>query len=251
MGSSELAGYCSFTKAIEHLGDRWLLLIVRELGVFGPAGFNELATSLPGRVSRSVLADRLRRLETFGLVSRGHERGVHAPYRLTTVGLGLMPTILSLRVWADTWLPDDPDMVERDPAIVLGWLAQRVVRDRAPDRSVVAEFRLRHQPDRRYWLVIQHDVEPYGCLTDPFLEPGRYVYLESAMSTLLALAKGRVEWYGRLRGRVAHRRWRSGPGEPGDRVVPRHVCARSQPRCSPDRRPFRGHREPQASENGG
>ncbi len=194
MGSSELAGYCSFTKAIEHLGDRWLLLIVRELGVFGPAGFNDLATSLPGRVSRSVLADRLRRLETFGLVSRGDERGVHSPYRLTSVGLGLMPTILSLRVWADTWLPDDPDMVERDPAIVLGWLAQRVVRDRAPDRSVVAEFRLRHQPDRRYWLVIQHDVEPYGCLTDPFLEPGRYVYLESAMSTLLALAKGRVEW---------------------------------------------------------
>ncbi len=55
MGSREFPGYCSFTKAIEHLGDRWSLLVVRQLGVFGPLGFNELARSLPGRISRSVL----------------------------------------------------------------------------------------------------------------------------------------------------------------------------------------------------
>ena len=138
--SSELAGYCSFTKAIEQLGDRWILLIVRELGVFGPLGFNELAAGLPGRISRSVLAERLRRLEVLGLVSRGDGNGVHAPYRLTAVGRALMPTILSLRGWADTWLPDDPDMIERDPAIVLAWLSQRMAREqlrRAPCRPRV------------------------------------------------------------------------------------------------------------------
>ena len=194
VGSNELAGYCSFTKAIEHLGDRWTLLIVRELGVFGPLGFNELAASLPGRISRSVLAERLRRLEVLGLVSRTGGRAAHAPYHLTAVGAGLMPTILSLRGWADTWLPDDPDMVERDPDIVLGWLAQRVDREHVPDRSVVAEFRLHHRPDRRYWLVIQRGIEPYGCLTDPFLDTSRYVYLETAMSTLLTLARGRRTW---------------------------------------------------------
>ena len=70
MSTRELPGYCSFTKAIEHLGDRWSLLIVRQLGVFGPLGFNELARSLPGRISRSVLIERLRRLETLGLVER-------------------------------------------------------------------------------------------------------------------------------------------------------------------------------------
>ena len=122
MGSREFPGYCSFTKAIEHLGDRWSLLIVRQLGVFGPLGFNELTRSLPGRISRSVLTERLRRLETLGLVSRDGSTG----YRLTTVGAGLMPVLLSLRGWAETWLPDDPAMVERDPDVVLGWLAQRV-----------------------------------------------------------------------------------------------------------------------------
>ena len=60
MGSREETGYCSYTKAIEHLGDRWSLLVLRELGMFGRQGFNDLAAGLPGRISRSVLADRLR-----------------------------------------------------------------------------------------------------------------------------------------------------------------------------------------------
>ncbi len=63
MGSSEKTEYCAFTKAVEHLGDRWSLLIVRELALFGPQGFNTLATGLPGHVSRSVLTDKLRKLE--------------------------------------------------------------------------------------------------------------------------------------------------------------------------------------------
>ena len=142
VGSSEFTGYCSYTKAIEHLGDRWSLLIVRELGMFGPQGFNDLALGLPGRISRSVLADRLRRLETLGLVSRRDGQDPHQAYHLTSVGQGLMRTLGSLRAWADTWLPDDPDMLERDPDVVLGWLAQRADPDRSPERPVVLELRL-------------------------------------------------------------------------------------------------------------
>jgi DNA-binding HxlR family transcriptional regulator len=194
VGSSEFVGYCSFTKAIEHLGDRWSLLIVRQLGMFGPRGFNDLVTGLPGRVSRSVLADRLRRLETLGLVSRCNDPDPHPAYRLTEVGQGLMATLGSLRAWADTWLPDDPDMLERDPDIVLGWLAQRVDAGRVPTRPVVLELRLHHRYDRRYWLVLQRGLEPYGCLTDPLLDVNRYLYLQSSMPSLLALARGRCDW---------------------------------------------------------
>jgi DNA-binding HxlR family transcriptional regulator len=194
VGSSEFIGYCSYTKAIEHLGDRWSLLIVRELGTFGPQGFNDLVAGLPGRISRSVLADRLRRLETLGLVSRGDGQDPHPAYRLTELGQGLMATLGSLRTWADTWLPDDPDMLERDPDVVLGWLAQRADPDRVPARPVVLELRLRHRPGRRYWLVLEHGIEPYGCLTDPLLDETRYVYIEASMPALLALARGRRDW---------------------------------------------------------
>ena len=198
MGSSEFAGYCSFTKAIEHLGDRWSLLIVRELGMFGPQGFNDLVSGLPGRISRSVLADRLRRLETLGLVSRSHGPHPHQTYRLTAVGEGLMATLGSLRAWADTWLPEDPDMLERDPDVVLGWLAQRADPDHAPRRPAVLEIQLHHRDDRRYWLVLQRGVEPYGCLTDPLLDENRYVYLECSMPALLAVARGRCAWSDQL-----------------------------------------------------
>ena len=199
MGSSELAGFCSFTKAIEHLGDRWSLLILRELGFSGPQRFNDLALGLPGRISRSVLADRLRRLETLGLVSRPEVHNPHPAYRLTSVGEDLMPTLGSLRAWADTWLPEDPDMVEREPAVLLSWLGRRVASDSAPERPVVLELSLRHRHDHRYWLVLQRGAEAYGCLTDPLLDTSRYVYLSCSTPALLAIAKGRNSWSGCLR----------------------------------------------------
>jgi DNA-binding HxlR family transcriptional regulator len=193
VGSSEFVGYCSYTKAIEHLGDRWSLLVLRELGMFGAQGFNDLTIGLPGRISRSVLADRLRRLEVLGLISRGDAAGGRT-YRLTTVGRGLMPTLESLHAWSNTWLPDDPAMLERDPDIALGWLAQRLNRNLLPARPAVLEIRLDHDAGRRYWLVVQRDIEPYGCLTDPLLDSGRYLYVESSIPAFLSLARGRFDW---------------------------------------------------------
>lgn len=190
MGSTELTGYCSFTKAIEHLGDRWTLFILRELAMRGPRGFNDLAGGLPGRISRSVLAERLRKLEHLGLVN--HAPG--APYRLTAAGTDLVPTIVSLRDWSETWLPDDPDMVERDPDVVLAWLARRAVQTRLPDPPVVLEVATLDRSARRWWLVLQRDTEPYGCLRDPLLDQTRYVYVEAAITALLALARGRRAW---------------------------------------------------------
>ena len=187
---------------------------MRELGTFGPQGFNDLALGLPGRISRSVLADRLRRLETLGLVSHRDGQDPHPAYHLTSVGQGLMRTLGSLRAWADTWLPDDPDMLERDPDILLGWLARRADPDRAPGRPVVLELRLYHRDDRRYWLVLQAGAAAYGCLTDPLLDASRYVYLEASPSALLAIAKGRTELVGRLQGWIRPGRWRPRPAAP-------------------------------------
>jgi DNA-binding HxlR family transcriptional regulator len=189
MGPSE-STYCSFTKAIEHLGDRWTLLILSGLSMSGAQGFNDLVTGLPGRISRSVLADRLRKLEGLGLV--GHMDG--APYRLTAAGADLIPTIMSLRDWAGTWLPEDPDMVERDPDVVLAWLGRRAAPGRLPHRPVVMEFTTHHRRELRWWLVLQHGTEPYGCLRDPLLDATRYVYVRAAITTLLGLARGRCDW---------------------------------------------------------
>jgi hypothetical protein len=58
-----------------------------------------------------------------------------------------------------------------------------------PGRPVVIETRLHHRHDRRFWIVLQRDVEPYGCLTDPLLDTARYVYVDVSLPALLALAR--------------------------------------------------------------
>ena len=62
------AQYCPVAKATEILGDRWTVLIVREM-LGGASGFNELQRGLPG-ISRSVLADRMRTLERAEVIER-------------------------------------------------------------------------------------------------------------------------------------------------------------------------------------
>ncbi len=186
--------YCSFTKMVEHLGDRWSLLIMRELMLGGPMGFNALAGAIPGHVSRSVLADRLHRLRDLGLISRNTNGGGHPSYQLAGPGRALTPAFLELRAWADAWLPDDPAMIERDPQIILAWLGERVQVDGLPDRQVVVALTMRHEQDLRTWIVLEAGVQPHGCMEDPLLDESRYVYVEAGITVLMTLARGRLAW---------------------------------------------------------
>ena len=195
MGSSAQTEYCAFTKAVEHLGDRWSLLIVRELALFGRQGFNTLATGLPGRVSRSVLAAKLHKLEEIGLVARDpSESGRAAPYCLTPAGEELVPTLQSLWAWAEHWIPEDPEMAKRDPTVILWWLRHRVDRSAAPPRQVAIEIQMRDAHPDRTWLLLARDADANVCLEDPMLGDDRYVYVEAGASDLLPIARGLRTW---------------------------------------------------------
>ncbi len=195
MGSSEKTEYCAFTKAVEHLGDRWSLLIVRELALFGPQGFNTLATGLPGHVSRSVLTDKLRKLEELGIVARdpsGASRS--APYCLTPAGEQLMPTLKSLWAWAEHWVPEDPASAQRDPTLILWWLRHRTEARALPDRQVAIEFTLPLEGSDRQWLLLAAGVEPELCQEDPMIGEERYVFVEADAGTLYPIARGSRSW---------------------------------------------------------
>ncbi|MGH2416908.1 MAG: winged helix-turn-helix transcriptional regulator [Candidatus Limnocylindria bacterium] len=195
MGSSANTDYCAFTKAVEHLGDRWSLLIVRELFMFGPQGFSTLAAGLPGTISRSVLANRLRRLEQLGVIARDPSvQSRHAPYRLTPAGEQLTPTLKSLWQWAEHWVPQDPTMAQRDPSIILWWLTNRADRAAAPERQAVIELAIRGVDTQVAWLLLARDAEPTLCLEDPLLAPDRYVYVEADAASLSAVARGTRPW---------------------------------------------------------
>jgi DNA-binding HxlR family transcriptional regulator len=197
MGSSAKTDYCAFTKAVEHLGDRWSFLIVRELAMFGAQGFNTLATGLPGLISRSVLADKLRKFEEIGLVARDPSTGSQSlPYCLTPAGEQLMPTLKSLWQLAEKWVPADPEMAKRDPTIILWWLRHRVDVRTAPERQVALEIAMRGNDADRCWLLLARNTDPTLCLEDPLIGQGLYVYVyvDADAADLYLIARGLRSW---------------------------------------------------------
>ncbi|MFJ2606910.1 winged helix-turn-helix transcriptional regulator [Streptomyces sp. NPDC091279] len=91
--------YCSAARALDVVGDRWTLLIVREL-LAGPRRYTDLHADLPG-VSTDVLASRLKDMERDGLVSRRRlpPPGAASVYELTGRGRELLPVLQALSGW--------------------------------------------------------------------------------------------------------------------------------------------------------
>jgi DNA-binding HxlR family transcriptional regulator len=125
------AQYCPVAKATEVLGDRWTLLIVREM-LGGAGGFNELQRGLPG-ISRSVLADRMRALERAEVVERRTgPTGRTLEYLLTSAGRDLQPVVQAIGEWGATWSFTDPRPEELDPDLLIVWMARHVDRRQLP-----------------------------------------------------------------------------------------------------------------------
>src|SRR5689334_25237410 len=84
--------YCSVAKALDVVGDRWTLLVIRELLLQGPCRYTDLKNGLPG-IATNLLSDRLRELEAAGLVLREEAAPPVATtlFRLTEAGAGLEP----------------------------------------------------------------------------------------------------------------------------------------------------------------
>jgi DNA-binding HxlR family transcriptional regulator len=103
---------CSIARALEVVGDRWTLLIIRDV-ILGRTRFDELADSLG--VASNVLSDRLNRLVAEGVLERVayRERPERFEYRLTTKGRELGLVLIALMQWGDRHLSDRPPRIAR------------------------------------------------------------------------------------------------------------------------------------------
>jgi DNA-binding HxlR family transcriptional regulator len=182
---SRYGQFCPITRALEILGDRWTLLVVRDL-LIGSTRFNELARGLPG-LSRALLSKRLDQLERAGLV-------VHVAsgeYRPTPACQELMPLLFGLAEWGARWAFDDPRPDELDPMPLMWWMRSRIDPQRFDADRVVLHV---HVPDargrRRFWFVVQpHDVSL--CFTDPGFDVD--VTVEGSLSVLYLVWEGAVD----------------------------------------------------------
>jgi DNA-binding HxlR family transcriptional regulator len=132
---------CGIARALDLVGERWALLVVRELA-HGPKRFTDLRTGLPG-ISADVLTQRLRDLQTAGIVSRGRLAPPAAArvYALTEWGAELEPVLLALgRFGSRAPLPSEPPPLSVDAAVMMLETTYRL-----PDQARAAGGAARYQ----------------------------------------------------------------------------------------------------------
>jgi putative sterol carrier protein len=148
----------------------------------GTTRFNDLCRGLP-RLSRSLLAKRLRQFEQAGIVERlGNE------YLLTDAGRELEPIVFGLGEWGAHWTFGDPSPEELDPDLLVWWMHRRLDTSPFPGKRHVLHIRFSDDPNL-YWIVIEQGV-PSVCLTEPGFEVD--VTVTSDLATLHEV------WLGRL-----------------------------------------------------
>ena len=103
---------CSIARALEVVGERWTLLIIRD-AFLGLRRFEQFQESLG--IARNVLTDRLNRLVEEGILelARYSERPERFEYRLTQKGRDLQIALAGLRQWGDKYVSDKPPRVTR------------------------------------------------------------------------------------------------------------------------------------------
>ena len=106
---------CPINMTMELLGDRWSLIVLRDVMFGGRTRFRELLTNSLEGIASNVLASRLARLTDAGLLSRepqpGHRQKVD--YFLTEAAIELVPLIVELGDWGSRWLPTTPELAVR------------------------------------------------------------------------------------------------------------------------------------------
>ncbi|MEO6097463.1 MAG: helix-turn-helix domain-containing protein [Fibrobacteria bacterium] len=109
LGNTYDGQICSAARALEIVGERWSLLILRNAIFGGMSRFSDFKRSLG--ISPNVLAKRLETFVQEGIMtnSKGPDSSGHLEYQLTDKGLGIMPVIIALREWGDRWeAPEGP-----------------------------------------------------------------------------------------------------------------------------------------------
>jgi len=174
--------YCGIAAALDRVGDRWTLLILRELS-FGARRFTDLRTRLPG-IATNLLVDRLRSLEEDGLVE---QRELPAPaartvYALTPEGRRVNPVLRALSGFGQAFLAEPVEGAVRPEMAVHGALAPRLDARAGLGTAVRVRFDL---GDSELWLE-----ERDGALVRPDQAAAPDLVVTGSPAALMELCRG-------------------------------------------------------------
>jgi DNA-binding HxlR family transcriptional regulator len=127
---------CPINISLEVIGDRWSLLVIRDMMMRGFRTYQEFLGSEEG-IATNILADRLRKLEVYGIIStsRDPEDGRKLIYKLTQKGMALGPVLLELALWSARY-----EITDASPGII-----QKMEKNR---EAFLAEIRKKWQQEK-------------------------------------------------------------------------------------------------------
>jgi len=113
--------HCAINMALEVFGDKWSLIIIRDLMFGGKRHFRELLQS-EEKIASNILTDRLNMLEREGVISKDNDREHKQKiiYSLTQKGIDLLPIIVQTVIWSFKYMPYDPELNRHARMIVEG-----------------------------------------------------------------------------------------------------------------------------------
>ena len=157
--------YCPLAKGAEVFAERWTPLILREL-LRGSKAFNDLHRGVP-RMSRSLLSNRLKKLEACGVLER-RLKSAGTYYELTRAGRELGPVVTQLGTWAQRWYRSTFRGAELDVGVLMWDIRCTVDASALPAIRTVFEFIFSDLPaSSRAWWLVNQDGEVDLCPVDP------------------------------------------------------------------------------------
>jgi len=187
---TEYGQFCPVAKATELIGEKWTLLVLREL-LLGTTRFNDFQRAL-SRMSPTLLVKRLRHLEECGIIVRKKLSGQRSyEYLLTAAGKELAPLVETLAIWGMRWARSQLTDDELDVEFLMRELQRRLQTQHLPDGQTVVCMtfdELTHH--KTWWLLVEGEVVDL-CTKDP----GKNVdlYISSSVRTIVQVWEGDLD----------------------------------------------------------
>lgn len=188
--------FCPVAKATELIGERWTILIIREL-VLGTHRFSDFQRAL-SRISPALLTKRLKDLEKAGIVIRKTQQGRRGyQYFLTPAGRQLSPIIEHLATWGMRWARGQLTDEELDVEFLMWEVQRRLDTTALPDGETVLCFIFEELSQFKSWWIVVSDNEVDLCTKNPGKDVD--LYISSTVRSMVEIWEGDLDLHSALR----------------------------------------------------
>jgi DNA-binding HxlR family transcriptional regulator len=182
--------FCPVAKATEVIGDKWTMLIIREL-MLGTTRFNDFQRAL-SRISPTLLTKRLKHLESKGILIRKALSGRKGcDYQLTPAGKELGPMIELLAVWGMRWARGQMTDSELDIEFLMWDLQRRLQTNNLPAGETTLCFNFDELEQFKTWWIVICDDEVDLCTQNPGKEVD--LYINTTVRTMVEAWEGDIK----------------------------------------------------------